>query len=196
MKCLICGADVPTGRFVYCSDYCRKKAERERQCRRFKTPAEAVCPICGKMFAPKPCEKYCSDECRHEAQYLRNKFARLNRVKPAKPTAKCAHCGQEFTPRDPRNIYCSKPCAEAAHNLQREQARAERESLANEPVKPAPRKSDKSLAEWCKEARECNLDYGNYRALITSGKTFEELKAQAANCRVQIHAHGRVHPTH
>lgn len=47
----------------------------------------------------------------------------------------------------------------------------------------------KSLAEWCREAAECGLDYGNYRALINMGKTFEELKAQAESRGNYAHSH-------
>lgn len=34
----------------------------------------------------------------------------------------------------------------------------------------------KSLDQWVKEADECGMDYGNYRALIGMGRTYEELK--------------------
>ncbi|MBR3499709.1 MAG: hypothetical protein IKO05_12115 [Selenomonadaceae bacterium] len=40
-----------------------------------------------------------------------------------------------------------------------------------------------------REARECNLDYGNYRALIAAGKTYEELKATADTRTAVKHAH-------
>ena len=46
----------------------------------------------------------------------------------------------------------------------------------------------KSLDEWCREASECGLDYGNYRALINQGKTFEELKAQAESRGGCVHS--------
>lgn len=47
----------------------------------------------------------------------------------------------------------------------------------------------KTLEDWVREARECNLDYGNYRALIAAGKTFEELKATAGTRTAGEHAH-------
>lgn len=47
----------------------------------------------------------------------------------------------------------------------------------------------KPLEEWCREARECGLDYGNYRALINMGKTYEELKAQAEYRGGSAHSH-------
>lgn len=33
----------------------------------------------------------------------------------------------------------------------------------------------KPLSEWEAEANDCHLDYGNYRAAINRGKTYEEL---------------------
>ena len=49
----------------------------------------------------------------------------------------------------------------------------------------------KLLAEWCREAAECNLDYGTYRTLVEiKGETFEELKAQNQNRSAPCHAHG------
>lgn len=182
MKCLICGADVPAGRFVYCSAACARQAALARGRNRDKThttPAEAVCPICGKVFKPKPNEKYCSYECKNIARNRSLSLSRKQR-RTGYSVKKCEVCGKEFKPVNGSQKCCSPECSIG-----------ERRRKTN--AKPAP---PKSLAEWCKEARECNLDYGNYRALITSGKTFEELRAQADNRCVQIHAHGRVHSNH
>ena len=185
MKCLICGADVPVGRFVYCSAACARQAELARarnRDRKHTTPAEAVCPICGKVFKPKPNEKYCSYECKNIA---RNKLLSLarKRRRTGYSVKNCEICGKEFKPVNGSQKCCSPECSIG-------------ERRRKTHAKSAPPTSDKSLEQWCKEAAECNLDYGNYRALITSGKTFEELKAQAASRCVQIHAHGRVHSTH
>lgn len=35
----------------------------------------------------------------------------------------------------------------------------------------------KTLDDWVREATECGLDYGNYRALISMGKTYEQIKS-------------------
>lgn len=48
----------------------------------------------------------------------------------------------------------------------------------------------KTFEEWTREARECNLDYGTYRALRTMGKSFDELKAQADFAKSPAHSHG------
>ena len=51
-------------------------------------------------------------------------------------------------------------------------------TLFNKGKKPELHSETKSLDDWIREAAECNLDYGNYRAQIELfGKTFEELKA-------------------
>lgn len=177
MKCLICGADVPIGRYVYCSAACARQAElaRARNCdRKHTTPAEAVCPICGKVFEPKPNEKYCSYECKNIAHNRLLSLARKQR-RTGYSVKKCEVCGKEFKPVNGSQKCCSPECSIG-------------ERRRKTHAKSAP---PKSLAEWCREANECNLDYGNYRALITSGKTFEELKALADSRGVQTHSHIR-----
>lgn len=88
----------------------------------------------------------------------------------------CLHCGNEFTfsPRQPNKKFCSRKCKENFY------AKLERE-----------KNERKSLEQWAREADECNLDYGTYRALIEQGHTFDELKAQ--NRPPRLHAH---HSTH
>lgn len=188
MKCLICGADVPAGRYVYCSELCAKRAEKIRAHNRegrHTTPAEAVCPICGKVFAPKPNEKYCSCECRCLAIRLRKKAERQAKPKPGYSVKKCETCGKEFKPASGTQKCCSTECSKGKERENRKSPAVLVKKKTPTPGKP--------FAEWCREAAECNLDYGTYRALITSGKTFEELKALAGSRGVQIHAHGRVH---
>ena len=107
----------------------------------------------------------------------------------------CEQCYKEFEAKDNREKYCSNSCRKkaAVEYVKQCQARQNAKRLTG---KLTARKT-KTLADWCREANECNLDYGNYRALIEhGGKTFEELRAQAASRCVQIHAHGRVHSTH
>lgn len=56
-------------------------------------------------------------------------------------------------------------------------------------VDEAEGKPVKALSAWCKEADECNLDYGTYRTLVElHGKTFEELKAQAETRCLPTHS--------
>ena len=197
MKCAICGADVPVGRFIYCSDYCQRKAQRTQKAqwskrnrvRERKMPAEATCPMCGNVFNPKPNEKYCSYECKYQARHMSFKLSKDSvRI--------CAHCGKEFEPKIGTQKCCSRECSKEVELLKSRERSEARRKACGKTAKKKPPAPPKSLAEWCKEARECNLDYGNYRALIASGKTFEELRAQADNRCIQIHAHGRVHSTH
>ena len=91
---------------------------------------------------------------------------------------KCLQCGESFTPgvKHPNQKYCSRQCRARARFGKKNQ-RAEEQS------------SRKTLANWAREATECNLDYGNYRALIASGKTYEELKATADTRSAGEHAH-------
>ena len=108
---------------------------------------------------------------------------------------RCPICGKNFTLRadHPNQLYCSKPCAAKANA---ENARAKRRKLAARCyIRPTnietPKPQGKSLADWCREADECNLDYGTYRGLIEQGHTFDELKAQ--NRPFQIHARRTTH---
>ena len=58
-------------------------------------------------------------------------------------------------------------------------------------VDEAQGKPVKTISDWAREADECNLDYGTYRALIAQGKTFEQLKAERRS--PQPHSHCRRH---
>lgn len=90
----------------------------------------------------------------------------------------CKFCGRELKPdaKHPNQKYCSEKC---------------RNRFVKGLFHLRPGYVDKSLADWVREAAECNLDYGTYRALRNAGKTFEELKATAANRQMPAHAHGR-----
>lgn len=91
---------------------------------------------------------------------------------------KCLFCGAYFSTVTRKKDFCSLKCAQAYQ----EELEAKRLS--------------KTLADWCREADECNLDYGNYRALIGAGKTFEELKANADKRGIRYYSHGKIHSTH
>lgn len=113
---------------------------------------------------------------------------------------KCAYCEKEFVPKVPHQKFCNDICRNryhyqksyemcreqilAKHNAYNRKKKAEREA-----EKRAQELLKKSLEEWCREAQECNFDYGTYRALIENGKTFEELKAQADSHGQRVHNH-------
>lgn len=129
-----------------------------------------ICKICGKNFEPRRHnQKYCSSVCYGESLVRRQEAKRQGGGKI------CEYCGQIFKPRSEKSRFCSFDCAHKSILKKKAQNRAkERAELINAKVKK------KTFAEWCREADECNMDYGNYRAQIeVFGKTFEELKARA-----------------
>ena len=98
----------------------------------------------------------------------------------------CQICHKDFVPRYSFQKFCSDVCSKKAERLRHRKLRAQNAAKqVNEQSNP------KSLDDWCREAAECNLDYGNYRALIESGKTFDELKARADSHQFQTHSHLR-----
>ena len=68
------------------------------------------CPICGKLFKAnthgRP-RKYCSKECRKQAEYEIRKERRII-------TQKCQYCGKTFG-GNKKQIYCSVECANKAN---------------------------------------------------------------------------------
>ena len=70
--CAGCGAAFTSKdpRKVYCSAKCQKEQNRKETVRKYWERMESeerpilTCPVCGKEFRQKHCEKICSDECR------------------------------------------------------------------------------------------------------------------------------------
>ena len=94
---------------------------------------------------------------------------------------KCSFCGKDFVFSRGGCVMNGKPfCSDKCRT------RFKKGLFHLRPVH-----DNKSLSDWVREARECNLDYGTYRALRNLGKSFEELKATAANRQMPTHAHGR-----
>lgn len=178
--CKICGKEFnPKPNELFCSPECRRENRNRKQRERYKKPVEVKCAHCGKIFETKTtAKKYCSDRCR-ETSYWKRRAAEY-----AKPSAKmhCEECGKEFEPRLSTQRYCSPQCAEIY---------IKPKSTAKSQPKSQPKSQGKALSDWCREAAECNLDYGNYRALIESGKNFDELKSRADSRGVSGHSHHR-----
>lgn len=89
-----------------------------------------------------------------------------NRVRPlARYT--CHICGRKFWAGTKRAKYCSYECSREA-----------RKAYPVVPkVKDIPRESgEKSLERLVIEAAMCGLSYGQYRAALSMGKTFEEMR--------------------
>ncbi|MBR2519703.1 MAG: hypothetical protein IKE46_07965 [Selenomonadaceae bacterium] len=69
--------------------------------------------------------------------------------------------------------------------------RRREQTYAQKKVDESIGKPTKTLDDWCREAAECNLDYGTYRTLVEiQGKTFDKLKAQSPFRHTSAHAHG------
>lgn len=191
-------------RTKYCPD-CRKIVHREqnRQYHQRKT-SPVICQRCGKTIVGRRSNcKWC-DECRPivEREQDRQSKERVKQRAQPKPTAKseyvplpkictCRHCHEKFTSMT-RSSTCPE-CKRIKHEEflwqeEQRQAKLRQERLK---IDKATGKPIKTPDDWCREAAECGLDYGTYRALITQGKTFTELKAQRDHRHVHMHAHGR-----
>lgn len=145
------------------------------------------CKNCGKEFTADTWHRiYCCRECNEEYNRKRAKvryhaLAELDAGREVDSddlpdnVAICLECGKMFVARQSAQVFCNRVCYE--------------EHRRRNGVKPAPKPKGKSLSDWEREAKECNLDYGTYRGLIEQGKTFEELKAQAPNYGQRVHNH-------
>ena len=91
---------------------------------------------------------------------------------------KCQECGRMFK-SEYNEKFCSRKCQEKVRNSE----------LMTIAMNKATGQKVKTLADWCREADECNLDYGTYRGLIQSGRTHEELKGLYANNVAVGHNH-------
>lgn len=178
MKCEHCGIEFTSDNKLrkYCSVKCRRAAERDRK--QNSTENRTTCLICGKSFVRRiGIERYCSAECRDE---MHRRWQRENR----KPVIKqCAACGKDFTPRNNKQKYCSPDCYNATHKKQAYdykilQRQTSAQNRAQAVVDKQVKRPTKTLDDWCREAAACGLDYGNYRALVAQGLTFEQIKAR------------------
>ena len=129
------------------------------------------CAFCGMKFFPHTNnQKFCSTQCADKSYH--------GFTKPDLSERKCAACGKLFIPNIHHHThqkFCSRDCSIAYHKRNK---RA-----------PCVETKEKSISDWVLEARQCNLDYGTYRALINLGKSFDELKAAASSCPIVAHSH-------
>lgn len=191
MKCAHCGIEFDTNRSdqKYCSVKCRRAQERV-VARGNRQLAVATCPVCGKEFVKHMGnEKYCSDDCRRLAKLQKdNNRARRKHpnYKPKRPVFDkvCPHCGKSFITTEATKKFCSAACFNA--HMKKIQAMALAQEKAQALNNKAVSRPTKKLDDWAREAYQCGLDYGTYRALIGQGKTFEELKTQYEQRRAGI----------
>lgn len=105
--CEYCGQSFeqthPGRKKKYCSEECRRAADKARQLKRAKlSRKQLVCQRCGKEFTgARRNQKYCSREC-------------LQRRHPKPIKKRCELCGKPFVADNiaaSRQRFCSKPCA-------------------------------------------------------------------------------------
>lgn len=110
----------------------------------------------------------------------------------------CAICHTPFLTSHWTKKTCSEGCSiklkylkkQEANKVANEQYRTIKTKIIENKVAAAENKPVKTLSDWSREAAECNMDYGQYRAQIeVFGKTYEELKATAASRSTTVHAH-------
>lgn len=175
MKCEYCGKEFEPRSWnqKYCSVECQQANNNLlRRARAAKAePKEKTCLYCGEKFFGKPGQKYCSRRCKEKAHMKREQ----EKLKVVKVKKTCLNCGREYLTDDAGDSFCSTRCSLEYHG------QVER--------KHSKKRSDGRFSEVVREARECNLDYGTYRAYLNMGKTFEELKMLAPMRNPQVHQH-------
>ena len=83
----------------------------------------------------------------------------------------CAYCGKTFVAKSPTTLYCSHDCYNAtrrkSYRFRESKEELEEIRRAGESYTPKPKKkkkSGKTIAEVCREAREYGMSYGQYVA--------------------------------
>lgn len=143
-----------------------------------------TCEYCGKEYKTHNTHNTkqicCSFDCSKKLQA--SKSLQEERV--------CPICRKVFHPLYHDSKYCSAECKQkgklaqyAANNARR---KAERQLAKSAKQSGQIKTANRTLAEWCALAAECNMDYGNYRMQIERfGKTHEELKIFGARAGLQ-----------
>lgn len=188
-KCENCGAEFQArGHSAkYCPD-CRKivdarlAREYKIRARAARQPVKKTCARCGKPFEvfEDSRRRFCF-ECYQIQQIERG--ARLQARLKTKPRV-CVKCGREFT-----GMAHQKTCDDCLAEQKRETQRRIQERYDKQRQVTKPKSTGKSLDDWAREAAQCNLDYGTYRALIAAGRTFEQLKAEQRSPQFHSHCH-------
>lgn len=106
--CVVCGELFTTSRTLrkYCSGRCQNKAHRDR----VRRPLEPiVCGGCRVEFVPTSRrQRVCSKRC-----HMRVRLG-LDVIADERP---CGYCGEIFTSRDGRQLYCSDLCGRTSKGL-------------------------------------------------------------------------------
>ncbi len=125
------------------------------------------CANCGTLIDKPPSyiarTRFCSGSCKRD---FNNRFYSFFR--------KCVQCGMYFLPRNLTQKYCSSVCATLAHQAK---LRLEKERAMKAPKEKTEEPKEDNVETWAREAADCGLSYGQYKAQrFTFGKSYEELK--------------------
>ena len=123
---------------------------------------ETYCCNCGKLFRTYSLAvHFCSKEC--SQAFRENLYGEHH----------CCHCGKSFWIDSHYSLSrrtCSIEC------------RRNRSKVRKVPAIPLKRKT---FDDYIREAYECGLSYGKYKAQLHLGKTYEELKELKEKSNVQ-----------
>ena len=193
-KCEVCGVEFEARAHntKFCPQ-CRDEAHREIN-RRWKQAHPEHAREAQRRWRQSHGEK--------KREYDRRYRQTHRQTRPPKPSSPpfsqksnpnvrtCKKCGEQFAAVG--NAKHCPQCLQTQHQqdlLKARERAAKRRQLIKKKVDESQGKPTKTLADWAREAADCNLDYGTYRALIASGKTFEQLKADRRS--PQAHSHCR-----
>jgi hypothetical protein len=76
------------------------------------------CDFCGKRFAPRPQQRFCSIDCNQKYHTAERRKALEAFRKPREPkpmTFACDECGKEFRPTPLLQNFCTVECRQAFH---------------------------------------------------------------------------------
>lgn len=128
MTCSVCNQPIgqPLPGKIYCCRKCRLKAGRRaaraidkllRKGEIIKPREKRNCEQCNTLFTPqRATQTFCSAKCRNRASNKRNSLWSKARQKasgnprPWLVLKSCKHCGKEFQPRHPMQLYCDLYC--------------------------------------------------------------------------------------
>ena len=168
--CPVCGKEFePIRKTKKCCSYKCSNIYWRKSVGLTKEKVIKTCPTCGKTFEPSRSDQiYCSKACCNKAYNVPSK----------KLLKKCVVCGKEFHAGQPFAKYCSDECRKLARQQLLESVTKQTFEVDgfNNFCKSLPK--NPLLDKHIKEADACGLSYGQYKAQLRLGKTFEELKAQ------------------
>ena len=111
MKCLFCGKEFtensgPGRPKKYCSDQCRKSADRENKRIQYVGKRETVCRQCGKEL-PKNKTRFCSNDCKVTYNHIKAGLIQHDKILQKI----CPVCGMVFETWKSQKLTCSQKCS-------------------------------------------------------------------------------------